>query len=131
MNIDAFLTSVFLELELQTVCAEWPMHRDAACLLLDPDMTRAAAVQLVGAKILHETNKGDFVGIIGEPARSILGDWEFRVEFPADGDYTHMRSCELLERIDWSSFQRQEGDRPGLRQYRVLPAVRALCRSTR
>ena len=112
VDIDAFLTSVFLELELQTVCAEWPMHRDAACLLLDPDMTRAAAVQFAGAKILHETNKGDFVGIIGEPARSVLGDWEFRVEFPADGDYTHMRSCELLERIDWSSFQRQEGDRP-------------------
>ena len=73
-DIDAFLTSVFLELELQAVCAEWPMHRDAACLLLDPDMTLAAATQFAGAKILHETSRGAFVGIIGDAARSILGD---------------------------------------------------------
>ena len=100
--IDPFLTSVFFELELHHVLQQWPQHAATACMLLDDSMTEEQAKSLVSASVLHTVRDVDFEGAVSSVERSVLGDWSFRVDFDIDGDHTHFRACELLERLDWS-----------------------------
>jgi hypothetical protein len=123
-DLDAFLQALLLEIDLGEVCEEWPACARTAASLVDPHMSEAEAAALVGAQVLHSAGEQVHKGCISRHSRSLLGDWQFYIEFD-DGDHVSMRAPELLDRLDWAALAGQARTAPGEPAYRSAAAKRS------